>query len=199
MTRARALPLAALFLILLAPAARADGHATIFVGSNFFGDAGRSLDDALNDGSRLTWGAAVGGMTGGIFGAEVDVAHAPDFFGDVPGATTNYVLTVMPSLILGVPLGGQEGPGLRPYGTAGFGLIRRDLEANGVELFKDNGFGYSLGVGVNGYISTHFGIRADYRYMRKVEADEARTVLGIALDEGSFHFSRATVGALFRF
>ena len=57
----RLFSLAAVVFVLAAPTARAQGHANVFVGSNFSGDAGRSLSAALNDGSRLTWGGAIGG------------------------------------------------------------------------------------------------------------------------------------------
>ena len=195
----RLLSVAALAVLLAAPAARAQGHANVFVGSNFSGDAGRSLSSALNDGSRLTWGGAIGGTFKGIFGGEVDFAYARHFYGDDDVLGNNYVLTLMPSLIVGVPVGGESGPGFRPYGTAGFGWIRRDLSVRGVEAIKDNDLGYSIGFGVDGFATTHFGIRADYRYFRTVNADESSNVVGISLDEGNFNFSRGTIGAVFRF
>ena len=195
----RLLSVAALAVLLAAPAAQAQGHANVFVGSNFSGDAGRSLSSALNDGSRLTWGGAIGGTFNGIFGAEVDVAYARHFFGDNDVLGDNYVFTLVPSLIVGVPVGGESGPGFRPYGTAGFGWIRRDLSVAGVRAIKDNDLGYSVGFGVDGFATTHFGIRADYRYFRTVNADESSNVVGISLDRGNFSFSRGTIGAVFRF
>ena len=129
----RTLSLATAVMLLAAPAAHAQGHANIFIGSNFSGDAGRSLSTALNDGSRFTWGGGLGGTIKGIFGAEVDMAYARHFYGSDNSLGNNYVFTLMPSIIVGVPVGGESGPGFRPYGTAGFGLIRRDLSVNGVE------------------------------------------------------------------
>ena len=134
----RSFSLAALVLLVAAPAARAQGHANLFIGSNFSGDAGRSLSSALNDGSRFTWGGDVGGTIKGIFGAEVDLAYARHFYGSDASLGNNYVFTLMPTLILGVPVGGESGPGFRPYGTAGFGLISRDLSVNGIDAIKDN-------------------------------------------------------------
>jgi opacity protein-like surface antigen len=195
----RLFALAALAVLLAAPTARAQGHANVFVGSNFSGDAGRSLSAALNDGSRLTWGGALGGTINGIFGAEVDFAYARHFFGSDDSLGNNYVLTLMPALIIGVPVGGESGPGFRPYGTAGFGWIRRDLAVNGVDRIKDNDLGYSLGFGVDGFATDHFGIRADYRYFRNVNADESTNLVGISLDRGTFSFSRGSIGAVFRF
>ena len=88
----RLLTISASLVLLAAPAARAQGHANIFVGSNFSGDAGRSLSAALNDGSRLTWGGAIGGTMKGIFGAEVDLAYARHFYGSNASLGNNYVL-----------------------------------------------------------------------------------------------------------
>jgi opacity protein-like surface antigen len=195
----RLVSLAAMALLISASIARAEGHANLFVGSNFSGDAGRSLSTALNDGSRLTWGGALGGTVRGIFGAEVDFAYARHFFGSDNSLGNNYVLTLMPSLVVGVPVGGEKGPGFRPYGTAGFGLIRRDLTVSGIDAIKDNDLGYSVGFGVDGYATDHFGVRADYRYFRNVNADDSSNVVGISLDRGNFSFSRGTLGAVFRF
>jgi opacity protein-like surface antigen len=195
----RLMSLAALVTMLGSAPALAQGHANVFVGSNFSGDAGRSLNEALNNGSRLTWGADVGGMTKGIFGAEVDFGYSRKFFGDDPRLSDNYVFTLMPSLIVGVPVGGERGPGFQPYGTVGFGWIRRNLVVDQVDAIKDNSLGYSIGFGVNGYASTNFGVRADYRYFRNVTADESNNVIGIDFDRGTFNFSRASVGAIFRF
>jgi opacity protein-like surface antigen len=195
----RLISLSAILVLLASSAARADGHVNLFVGSNFFGDAGRSLSTALNSGSRLTWGGSIGGTTRGIFGAEIDVAHARHFFGDDARLGSNYVLTVMPAIIVGVPVGGERGPGFRPYATAGFGLIRRDLEVDGLTAIKDNGLGYSIGFGVNGYATDHFGVRAEYRFFQNVRGDESSNVVGISFSEGNFSFSRGSVGAVFRF
>src|SRR4029453_7933404 len=175
----RLVSLAAVALLLTASTARAQGHANVFVGSHFSGDAGRSPGAALHDGRRLTWGGAVGGTIKGIFGAEVDMAYARHFFGNDDRLGNNYVFTLMPSIIIGVPVGGESGPGFRPYGTAGFGWIRRDLSVSGVNAIKDNDLGYSVGFGVDGFASTHFGVRADYRYFRNVNADHSNNVVGI--------------------
>ncbi|MGH9256008.1 MAG: outer membrane beta-barrel protein [Vicinamibacterales bacterium] len=195
----RLMSLATVVLLLGSSSAHADGHVNLFLGSNFFGDAGRSLNQALNDGSRLTWGADIGGMTKGIVGAEFDIAYARHFFGDNAQLGGNYVLTAMPAIIIGVPISGERGGGIRPFATAGFGLIRRNLEIGGAPAIKDNGLGYSLGFGINGYTSSHFGVRADYRYFRNVEGDPANNLLGIDVDPGTFSFSRGSIGAVFRF
>ncbi len=37
--------------------------------------------------------------------------------------------TVMGNLLLGIPIGGQSGFGVRPYGVVGVGLIRTKFDA----------------------------------------------------------------------
>jgi hypothetical protein len=138
-------------------------------------------------------------MTKGILGAEVDFGYSHNFFGKDDTLDKNYVLTLMPNVIVGVPIGGEKGPGFQPFASAGFGLLRRSLNVNGAEALNNNGAAYSLGFGVNGYAGTNFGVRADYRYFRNVSADEGDNILGIDFDRGTFSFSRASVGAIFRF
>ena len=191
--------IAAAAVLFASSSALAQGHVNLFVGGNFFGDAGRSVNDAFDDGSRLTWGAAIGGMTKGIVGAEVDFGYSHNFFGKDDTLDKNYVLTLMPNVIVGLPIGGERGPGFQPFASAGFGLLRRSLNVNGAEALNNNGAAYSLGFGVNGYAGTNFGVRADYRYFRNVSADEGDNILGIDFDRGTFSFSRASVGAIFRF
>jgi opacity protein-like surface antigen len=199
---------AAVALLLGCPMANAQGHLNVFVGSNFAGEAGRSLSAALIDGSRLTWGADLGAVSNGIFGTELDIAFASQFFGNGPanqfvgnGPQTgnNYVLTVMPSVTIGVPVGGERGPRVQPYATAGLGLIRRSIDIAGEGTFRDNSLGYSLGFGVNGYATSHFGVRVDYRYIRNMGAELSDNPFGIDFNRRTFGFSRGTVGAVFRF
>ena len=82
----------------------------------------------------------------------------------------------------------------KSYSTAGLGL-----STSGVNAIKDNDLGYSFGFGVDGFATTHFGVRADYRYFRNVNADDSNNVVGVNFDRGNFSFSRGTVGAIFRF
>jgi opacity protein-like surface antigen len=195
----RVMSVMAVVLLLSVSSARADGYASFFTGVNFGGAAGRSLDQALDAGNRLTFGGAIGGMSNGIFGGELDIAYTHNFFGNQFPIGNNSLLTVMPSLVLGIPIGGQRGPGIRPYATAGLGLIKRNLDIDNVQVFGDNDFAYSLGAGVKGYFTTHVGVQADYRYFRNINSDDSNNIVGIEFDQGTFHYSRGTVGVLFRF
>ena len=63
---------------------------------------------------------------------------------------------------------------------------------------SQNDFAYSLGGGVMGFFSDHFGIRGDIRYFRNFQVDDLR-LGGVDFELGTFDFSRATGGAVFRF
>jgi opacity protein-like surface antigen len=104
----------------------------------------------------------------------------------------------MPAVIVGVPIGGQQGLGIRPYATAGVGMVRRTLNFSGFDVFDGSDLAYTLGGGVMGYFSDHVGLRADYRYLRNFEVDDV-SLTDVDFSRGSFDFSRASVGVLFRF
>ena len=182
---------AALFV---APAsASAQGYLTGFVGGNFGGDSGVSLDQSIDDTSRLSFGGRLGALGGGIFGGEIDVGYTPDFYGQGTVFDSSSVLTVMGNLVVGLPLGP-----VRPYFLGGIGLVRRTLDyAPGGRPgnVTDSRAAYSLGGGVNFFVSGHVGINADLRYFRNFSTGNA---LLDAPDE-TFNFARGSVGVTFRF
>jgi hypothetical protein len=182
--------------------ARADAFVIPFIGVNFGGDAAQTFEDAIDAidrGSLLTWGARAGGMFNGAIGAEVDFSRSNNFFGDYGSLGDNSVTTLMPAVIIGIPIGGQRGLGIRPYGTVGVGLIRREFDVTGFEVFKSNTAGYSVGGGVMGFLGTHFGIQGDYRYFRNFKEDEIPGLPGLPVWRGTLDYSRATAGLVFRF
>jgi hypothetical protein len=193
----RTLIIAALLSGFSAGAARADGLFIPFIGWNFGGDAGGEFGDAV-DASRLSWGASLAWMGGGVFGFEGDFAYSPDFFGksDLGGSS---VLTAFGNVLLGVPFGGQKGFGIRPYGLAGIGWIHPegDAFAGGVEFSEDK-VGWDFGGGVMLFFGSHFGIRGDVRYIRTFEAVD---LLNIDIDNpgGHLDFTRGSAGFVFRF
>lgn len=181
-------------ILLVAPAsASAQGYLTGFVGGNFGGDSGVSLDQSINDGSRLNVGARLGALGGGIFGGEIDVGYTPDFYGQGTVFDSSSVLTVTGNVILGLPLGP-----VRPYFLGGIGLVRRTIAygpGEGPESVTDSRAAYSIGGGVNFFVSEHVGINADLRYFRNFST--GNDVLD-ALDE-KFNFARGSVGVTLRF
>src|SRR4030095_3884736 len=108
-------------------AARADGMFVPFVGVNFAGSSGQEIADAI-DAQRVDWGVSLAYMGGGVVGIEADFGYSPDFFGktDIGGSS---VLTAPGNLLVGIPIGGQTGVGVRPYALAGLGVLRSKVDA----------------------------------------------------------------------
>lgn len=187
-----------------APAA-ADWLFTPFIGTTFNGSA--DFDDGFPGGDeferKITYGASLGWMGAGALGFEFDFGYAPNFFETLVDdeefsfADDSNVTTLMGNIIIGAPIGGQSGAGIRPFGVAGLGLIRTQVTT--VDGFFDvdgNDWGFNVGAGIIGFISDNVGIRGDIRYFRSFEGDDEED-FDFAL--GEFDFWRATVGVTFRF
>ena len=182
--------------VLLPCPAVADGFFVPYYGAAF----GGSVDEIDDTRKPATWGVCIGSMGGGVLGFEADVTFSPDFFADSDDAIIgdNSVTTVMGNVLLGVPLGGQSGPGVRPYFAAGIGLIRQRVDSfEDIAEFSSNNFGYNFGGGLFIFLGSKFGVRGDFRYVRSFEEDED-TILPL-LEPGTFNYARATVGVVFRF
>ena len=186
--------IAALLLVVGPASARADWLFTPNIGVAFGGDA------PSND--KLTYGASSGYMGAGIFGFEADLAYTPTFF-DMTGADNNAafssdnVTTAMANLIVGIPVGGQHGHGVRPYVAAGLGLMKEHVQDTG-SLFNvsDNDLGVDIGGGVMGFVSEHIGLRGDVRYYRTLQNPDNNG--GFTIATGNFDFWRGTAGLTFR-
>jgi len=186
--------------ITMASSARADWHLSPFVGANFGGSADDgNLRDAAGDPNKFTYGFDIGWMGAGIFGFDVDFAYTKNFFGDADVIGNNRLFTLIPGLIVGIPIGGQHGGGIRPYATGGIGIINRDLDFIDIDRFEGSDAVWSLGAGVMAYFSDHVGIKGDYRYIRKFSVDDLTDLDLNRLRDDPFQFNRVTVGVLFRF
>jgi opacity protein-like surface antigen len=177
---------AAVVALLWMPAqARAEGYVSPFAGVHFGEDSFEN---------KFVWGADAGFMGAGAIGFEVDFGLAPNVFDET---VDNHVLDLMGNLIVGVPVGGTRGPGIRPYVTGGLGLIQTKISSglNGVPDFKSNDFGFNLGAGAMGFFSDHVGLRGDVRYFRTLNSNDDNV---LNLDVGSFDFWRASVGVVLR-
>lgn len=185
----------ALAILLMTPAvSRADWLFTPYGGMTFGKDA-KNLE-------HFSWGASAGWMGAGIAGFEVDFNHTPNFFEPKDSTNTtklfgsNNVTSLMGNLVLGAPIGGQSGPGIRPYVSAGLGLLKTNVP--GTSEFLDvsrNDWGFNLGFGAHVFASDHVGFRGDVRYVRSLQKDET-TVTDFAL--GNFDFWRWTAGITIR-
>ena len=183
---------AALAAVLLPGSAHADWLFTPNIGTTFGADAdGRE---------HITYGASIGWMGEGIVGFEADLQYTPEFFeandADIDFIDSANVLTFMANAIVGVPIGGQAGPGLRPFGIVGIGLLQRQQEdADAVFDVDNNEFGFNIGGGVMGFVNDHVGFRGDIRYVRAFDAaDDNVVTVGV----GEFDFWRGNVGVTFR-
>jgi opacity protein-like surface antigen len=185
--------------------ASADWLFTPFLGANFGGSASFGDFDDFDDEAerRLDVGASLGWMGNGIVGFEADFGWSPNFFENTIGPGNfefgdSNVTTFMANVLIGAPIGGQTGPGIRPYGSGGIGLIRARVDGGG--LFNDlttNDFGINVGGGVHGFFNDNVGIRGDIRYFRSLQDNEPDDEFDIALS--NFDFWRATVGLTIRF
>jgi Outer membrane protein beta-barrel domain len=189
---------AAIVAIMLAPLpARADTLLIPFFGVNFGGDAGTEFSEAF-DTNQFNWGASITFMGGGIFGVEGDIGFSPDFYGKTDAGGSS-ALTATGNLIIGIPFGGQQGFGIRPYGLVGAGLLKSKSDfGTGVAEIDGNDLTWSAGGGVLLFFGTRTGLRFDIRYFRTFDDLE---ILGvpIAQSPGKVDFTRASLGFVLRF
>jgi hypothetical protein len=198
----------ALMITTAVPAkASADWLFTPFVGMNFGGSA--TFSDAFGDFEdeferRGTYGASLAWMGGGALGFEVDFGYTPNFFentegdGDFDYGDSN-VTTLMANIVLGAPIGGQSGLGIRPYASGGVGIIRSRID-DADDLFdvSSSDWGVNVGAGVAGFFADNIGLRGDVRYFRSLQ-DTERPEDDFDIALGSFSFWRGSVGLTFRF
>jgi opacity protein-like surface antigen len=173
-----------------------------FGGTASFGDVGDFED---NFEKRITYGATATWMGAGIIGFEVDLGSTPNYF-EVTSGDDDFdfgdsnVTTLMGNLVIGAPIGGTSGAGLRPYGSGGIGLLRTNI--SGGDFFDDlntNDLGVNVGGGAYVFFTDNVGIRGDVRYFRALQQDDDDDDFFDDLAFEDFDFWRATVGVTFRF
>ena len=194
----------------MAPAkASADWMFTPWIGWNFGGSA--TFNDSIGDfedefEKRVSYGASLSWMGAGVVGFEVDFGWAPNFFQPTEGDENfdygdSNLTTLMGNVILGIPIGGQTGFGIRPYVSGGLGIM--SARADGAQDFlgelDKNEWGYNVGGGITGFFTDKIGMRGDIRYFRQLrDADfDEDDVLDVGL--GDLRFWRGSVGVVFRF
>ena len=187
----KSLIIASAAAVVLAPMqARADGFVTPWVGSAF----GSSIKNG-----QASIGVSAGGMGAGIIGGEADFGWSPSFFGTKSDFGNNTVINLMGNVIIGIPVGGTHGAGVRPYVVGGLGLIRSQIDGGTIATVSssNNMFGWDAGGGVMGYFNEHVGLRGDMRYLRAT-SDLKSGVSSLDLAGNQLHFWRASVGVVFR-
>lgn len=188
------LALTAAIGVVAAPApARAEGYFTPWVGANW--GSGNNIDNG-----RAALGANAGYMGAGIIGGEVGFGYSPSFFGTKNDFGNNTVIDLMGNVIVGIPVGGTRGPGIRPFVTGGVGLLRTQIDGGTLARVtsSNNMFAWNAGGGVMGYFNDHVGLRGDLRYTRGFE-DLATGNTVIDLDgKNQLKFWRASIGVVLR-
>jgi opacity protein-like surface antigen len=192
--------IAALALALSPASAGADWLLTPNIGAGF--GMGGGGNDA-GGGEHLTYGVSLGWMGEGIIGWEADLSYTPEFFEgddddlDLINTGDSNVTSIMGNILVGIPIGGQTGGGVRPYFAGGAGLLQSRIEdADAVFEIDNNDFGINLGGGVMGFMTDNVGFRGDLRYFRAFGEDEGNDQ--VDLDLSDFDFWRGTVGVTFR-
>jgi len=192
-----AIALVAIAITLAPVPARADVLFIPFFGVNFGGDSGKDVSEAF-DTSQYNWGGSITFMGGGVFGVEGDFGFSPDFYGKTDTGGSN-VLTATGNLVIGIPFGGQQGFGIRPYGVVGAGLLKStsDFGADIADI-DESDLTWSAGGGVFLFFGTRTGIRFDVRYFQTFDDLE---ILGVTIAEspGKVDFTRASLGFVLRF
>ena len=195
--------LGALALLMLIPApARADWMLSPFLGTTFGSELTDSDAPDEDYAEKVNYGVTLTYMGAGIVGFEIDFGYAPEFFepndDDFDLIDDSNLTTLMLNLVVGAPIGGQTGPGIRPYAAGGVGLMRSQVTGIG-DLFdvSDNSFGMNVGGGVIGFFSDNIGVKGDLRYFRSLTDLGDDDILDI--DLGKFHFWRGTGAIVFRF
>jgi opacity protein-like surface antigen len=174
-----------------APAARAQGFISPSVGYNFGGDAGcRTATDCRD--KNWNWGGSLGAL-GSVVGFEAELTYEGEFTGDRPDERTK-VTTLMGNFMLAPKI-----TIVQPYGLAGIGLIRTDVESRITGVSNaNNQVGWTLGGGLIVYLQRHVGLKGDIRYYHSFEKLD---LLGIdfGFNETRIDFGRAGFGVIFKF
>jgi len=182
---------ATLALVAAPMQARAEGFVTPWVGANW----GSGIANG-----RAAFGVNAGGMGAGIIGGEVAFGYSPSFWGTQNDFGNNSVIDLMGNIIVGVPIGGTHGAGIRPFLTGGLGLIRTQIDGGTLAKVSssNNMFGWNFGGGAMGFFSEHVGVRGDIRYNRGFEnLNTGNTVIDFA-GNNQLHYWRLQGGVVIR-
>jgi opacity protein-like surface antigen len=169
--------------------AQAQGFISPSFGYNFKGDAGcRTALDCKN------WNGGIAlGALGPIIGFEAELTYDGEFTGQTANQSTS-VLTMMGSFMVAPKISIVQ-----PYGQAGIGLIKTDIEdklANTSD--SQNQIGWTVGGGLIVYVHKHVGLRGDFRYYHSFQALDLLNI-DLTRDENKIDFGRAAFGVLLKF
>lgn len=184
---------ATLALVAAPMQARAEGFITPWVGANW--GSGNNIDNG-----RGAFGVNAGGMGAGVIGGEVAFGYSPSFWGTQNDFGNNSVIDLMGNLIVGIPVGGTHGAGIRPFVSGGIGLLRTQIDGGTLARVSssNNMLGWNVGGGAMGFFNDHFGLRGDLRYTRGFEdLNTGNTVIDLA-GNNQLHYWRIQAGIVIR-
>lgn len=149
--------------------------------------------------SKLTYQGSVLWLGEGWLGLEGEVGYIDAFFEreGVSLVTSSGVITVMGSVVVATPLS-LTGYSLRPYATAGFGLMNARVEDifNALPV-RTNLAGIRLGGGAIGFFTDTVGVRWDLSYFRSLDGQGNDG--GVAIGSRALEFWRGAMGLVLRF
>jgi opacity protein-like surface antigen len=143
-------------------------------------------------------------MRSDLVGGEVDFGYGPSFFGTSTLFGKNAVATLMGNVIVGIPMGTRNDTGIRPYVTAGLGVLHSQVKGGTLSYPapSDDGLGWNAGAGVMGYFSGHIGLRGDLRYLRGFKERDIGFSIGDSTPDRdsltTLRLWRASFGVVFR-
>lgn len=184
---------AAVALVAAPTQARAEGFFVPWIGANW--GSGNNIDQG-----RGAFGFNAGGMGAGIIGGEVAFGYSPSFWGTKNDFGNNSVIDLMGNIIVGVPIGGTRGAGIRPFVSGGIGLLRTQIDGGTLARVSssNNMLGWNLGGGAMGFFNNHIGLRGDLRYTRGFEdLNTGNTVIDLS-GNNQLHYWRVQAGVVLR-
>ncbi len=107
---------------------------------------------------------------------------------------------LMGNVIVGVPIGGTYGAAVKPFVTAGIGLLRTQIDGGTLAdvSSSNNMLGWNAGAGVMGYFNNHVGLRGDIRYLRGFkDLNTGNTVIDLS-GNNNLRFWRLSAGVVLK-
>jgi hypothetical protein len=146
---------------------------------------------APTGGGTVAFGGSAGVTAKGIVDVDLDSGYTP---GSSSPVTSTSLLTLMADVTFGIPVGERGGTRVRPYVTAGAGVIRSHTDSVllGVGATRHD-VGIALGGGITVRATHHVGVRADLRHMQTLQDT---TFAGV--DTGRLAYWRTTIGVVIR-
>lgn len=143
--------------------------------------------------NKFAFGSSIGFLTDQGLGVEAEIGFVPGFF-EGGSVRSSRAVTLMGNLVLAAPIALAQ-YGLRPYVSAGAGLLHAQASGEVDEFFSSNLFGMNLGGGAIGPLTPRSSVRFDLRYFRSLTDDERVARAG----GPQLSFWRVSVGLTFRF